>query len=82
MSNTWKGKRRIVKKNRAYERQRTAMARRAKEVRQLQRPCPKCQKHGYPTEYAATDAVITGGGRAGIRVYQCESGLWHTTNRD
>ena len=41
--------------------------------------CRQCGKVGFTSEAQAIDALI--GGRSGIRVYKCGSGLWHTTSR-
>lgn len=50
-------------------------------VKRLATPC-RCGKLGYETENGAMDAVISGSyARAGVRVYQCETGLWHTTSK-
>lgn len=51
------------------------------QVRKLAQKC-RCGKQGYLSEAGAMDAVISGRyARAGVRVYQCESGLWHTTSK-
>lgn len=50
-------------------------------MKRLARKCP-CGKLGYETESGAMDAVISGRyARAGVRVYQCDSNLWHTTSK-
>lgn len=50
-------------------------------VKKLAQKC-RCGKLGYLTESGAMDAVISGRyAFAGVRVYQCGSGLWHTTSK-
>lgn len=50
-------------------------------MKRLARKC-SCGKLGYETENGAMDAVISGRyARAGVRVYQCDSNLWHTTSK-
>ncbi len=50
-------------------------------MKRLARQC-SCGKLGYETESGAMDAVISGRyARAGVRVYQCDSNLWHTTSK-
>lgn len=76
-----KTRRRGAIKNRRIVAQREQVKKIQRRTRKLQVEC-RCGKPGYPSEFVASDAVVTGGGRAGVRVYQCETGLWHTTNRD
>ena len=60
----------------------TARAQVNREVRGRAGKCSRCSKRSYPTETDAILAVGTGGGRGGVRAYQCPIGNgWHVTSQ-
>jgi hypothetical protein len=55
----------------------------------MKRDCPTKGKHGWPTKFAAEQALAQiwrkgfkkGPGRLPVRAYKCDCGDWHLTSK-